>query len=217
MKIVILVLLLASCVFAQTPTDQNGSLQVALVGVDRIGEATARSFFVFTTGVRNYVLRYDGHSEASQLANYKGADLRMGMRKNFDLRMGGAVRLERVYFAEFEGDLILEYEVKDQKGDAGYILRMDQKTMRFKWITPVSRDSLGPGLIDQHDLYITGSNLLAKVDLQNGTYLWQQAELGRFYSFSVPAIKGDAILFRDESKTDTTIEVEKQTGRLIKH
>src|SRR5262245_54828142 len=99
--------------------------------------------------------------------------------------MGGPSRVERVYFAEFEGDLLLEYELKDQRGNWGFIVRMDQRKLFAKWLTTVAGDMLGPALIDQHELYISGGNFLAKIDLQTGSYLWKQSGLEPFYSFSV--------------------------------
>lgn len=201
-------LLTVSSVPVETQTAQSGSQQIALVNVDRIGEATARSFFVFPTSVRNYAIRHDGLGEGSTL---------QGMRKTFVLRMGGTGRLQRLYFAEYEGDLLLEYEVTGPRGNWGYVLRMDQKKMKFRWITPVSGDNLGPGLIDHHDLYFGASNLLAKIDLHTGAYLWQQSELQQILTFGIPAIKADTVVFRDEAEIKSTIEVEKQTGRITNH
>lgn len=203
MKIAIVILFTAMCVSAQTILDTT---QVPFTSVDRIGEANARAFFVFQTSLRSYAIRHDGHAEASQISI---------RRQNFELKMGGPARLERVYFAEFEGDLMLEYEVRDQRGSWGYITRMDQKKLVPKWTATINGDTLGPGLIDQHELYISGANLFAKLDVQNGSYLWKQDGLEQFFSFSVPSIKGDAVVFRDDS--ERTIEVDKQTGRVIKH
>ncbi len=185
---------------------QGVGQQVPFTNVERIGEATARHFFVFTSSARNYAIRHDGHSEGTTFA---------ARRQNFELRMAGAARLERVYFAEYEGELLLEYEVTGSQGNWGYILRMDQKTMKYKWVTSVSADNLGPGLIDNHELYFSGSNLLAKLDLQNGSYVWQ-SELQKFFTFSVPTIKGDKVMFRNESDAERTVEVEKESGRLLK-
>ena len=205
MKTVLLVLFVAVCVFGQTPGDGS---QITFTSVDRIGEANARHFFVFQTSVRSYTIRHDGHAEASALKV---------RRENFDLKMGGAARLERLYFAEFDGDLLLEYEVRDQRGNWGFITRIDQKKLVSRWIASFGGDMLGPGLIDQHELYLSGGHLLAKIDLQTGGYLWKQSELEPFYSFSVPSIQGEKVVFRDESETERTVEVDKQTGRVIKH
>ena len=72
------------------------------------GEATARYFFVCSSSSRIYTIRHDGHGEGSSLTT---------RRKNYDLSMNGALRIERLYFAEYDGDLVLEYEVTDGRGD----------------------------------------------------------------------------------------------------
>jgi outer membrane protein assembly factor BamB len=206
MKIVIVVLLLlVSSVCGQA---QTVSPQLPLVRVDRIGEATARSFFVFSTSMRNYAIRHDGHGESWSTNT---------MRKNFDLRMGGAGRLERLYFVEYESDLILEYEVTDQRGDWGYVLRMDQKTMKLKWIMPLSANNLGPGLIAATDLYFSASNFLARLDLPTGAFVWQQAQPDHEWAFGIPTLKGGKIVFQDEGETGRVVEVDTNTGRPIKN
>jgi hypothetical protein len=206
MQIAVVLLLAISSICVQGPVSQQVPQQVAFTNVDRIGEPNARHFFVFTSSFRNYAIRHDGHSEGTTFA---------ARRNNFELRMGGSARLQRVYFAEYEGDLLIEYEVTSPQGNWGYVLRMDQKTMKYKWVAPVSADNLGPGLIDGRELYFSGSSFLAKMDLQSGGYLWQ-SEPGKFFTFSVPMIKGDKVIFRDESETERTVEVEKETGRLLK-
>ena len=108
MKVVIPgLLLLVSSVFGQTRIDNVTATQVPFVNVERIGEANARSFFVFSTSSRSYTIRHDGHGEGSSLTI---------RRKNY-LSMNGALRIERLYFAEYDGDLVLEYEVTDGRGD----------------------------------------------------------------------------------------------------
>jgi len=208
MKIVVVVLfLLAIPVFGQTQTDTT-QVQTAFLKVDRIGEANARSFFTFSTSIRNYTIRHDGHGEVSSIST---------MRKNYDLRMGGAVRLEAVYFAEFEGDLLLEYEVTDLKNDWGYVLRMDQKTAKVRWIAPLSVSGLGPGLIEVQDLYLSASNVLAKIDLQSGALLWQQQQANQSRGFRLPVVRRDTVLFSEDAETGRTVELEKLTGRPVKN
>ena len=205
MKIILAILfLLVSSVCGQAQTVS----QFPLVRVDRIGEATARSFFVFSTPMRNYAIRHDGHGE-SWAPNT--------MRKNFDLRMGGAGRLERLYFVEYESDVVLEYEVTDQRGDWGYVLRMDQKTQRYKWITPLSANNLGPGLVAGNDFYFSASGFLAKLDMQTGAFVWQQPQLEHEWAFGLPTLKGETLIFQDEGELSRRVEVDKNTGRLIKN
>jgi outer membrane protein assembly factor BamB len=190
------------CGLAQTATE------LPLTRVDRIGGPTERSFFTFSTSTCGYTIRHDGLVEA-WVADTK--------RKIFQLRMGGPGRLERLYFVEFGSDLILEYEVTDKRGDWGYLLRMDQKTQKLKWITPVSAVDLGPGLIVGNDLYFSAANFLAKLDVSNGASIWQQPQPDHDGSFELPTLKGDTVVFQDSAATGRMVEVDKNTGQVKKN
>jgi hypothetical protein len=163
MKIVVVVLLLSVIsVFGRTQTGQSQTQKPAFVRVDRIGEATARSFFIFSTGTRNYAIRHDGYGEGSSNAL---------LRKYLNLKMGGAARLEQIFYTEYEDDLLLQYEVTDLKSNWGYLLRLDQKTMKLKWITSLITSSPDPGRIDGKHVYFSDGNQSIKIDLQTGKSL----------------------------------------------
>ena len=49
------------------------------------------------------MIRHDGMGEVTSLK---------GMRRVFNLKLGGKGRIERVHFLEHEGDLFLLYEVQ---------------------------------------------------------------------------------------------------------
>ena len=66
----------------------------------RIGELNARHFYLFQTAVGNYTISQNGLGEV-----YVG-----NRKKYFSLKVGAGSRLERVYFFEYEGDLLLLYE-----------------------------------------------------------------------------------------------------------
>ena len=209
MKAVFLGLLFAvNFVYGQIPTDSTRTAQIPFVRVERIGEPNARFFFVFSTGYRNYVVRHDGFSEGSTAT---------GLRKNFALKLGGVTRLERLYFAEYESDLLIEYEVTDGRADWGYVVRFDQKTMKLRWISPLNASDLGPGLIDGRELYVSGKNVLAKIDLQSGALGWQQSEFQQASEFGLPIVKGDHVIFQDDVEPSRSIQVDKRTGRIQKH
>ena len=95
---------------------------------DCVGDPNARSFFVFSTSAGNYVIRQDGMGEVT---------LPRGLRRVFYLKLGAKGRLERVYFLEHEGDLFLLYEVHDATSEWAYLLRMEQKKRKARWLTPL--------------------------------------------------------------------------------
>jgi hypothetical protein len=161
MKIVVVVLFLSAIsVFGRTQTLQNQTQQhTAFVRVERIGEASARSFFVFSTPTRNYAIRHDGHGEGSSNTL---------LRKYLNLKMEGATRLEQVFYAEYETDLLVQYEVTDLKSNWAYLLRLDQKTMKVKWLTSLVTSSQNLGRIDGQHVYFIDGNQSIKIDLQTG-------------------------------------------------
>ena len=205
MKIILVVLLLgisSVCASAQTAAD------LPLVRVDRMGGPTERAFFTFSTSVCGYTIRHDGIAEAWT------DDSR---RKIFQIKLGGPGRLERMYFVEFGGDLILEYEVTDRRGDWGYLIRMNQRTQKPKWITPVSAVDLGPGLIVGNDLYFSAANFLAKLDVSNGALIWQQPQPDHDGTFALPKLTAETVVFQDDAENGRMIEVDKTTGLVRKN
>ncbi len=132
MKQVVLVCLgvLLSLSLAQGSVRTREAFELA----NQVGEPNARSFFLFSTSVGNYTIRQDGMGEVAS---------RTGMRKVFNLKVGGKNRLERVYFLEHEGDLFLLYEVSGQQS---YLLRMEQKKRKVRWLTALGVSSEAPAI-----------------------------------------------------------------------
>jgi hypothetical protein len=207
--VVVLLTILPFLSAAQSPDDQStpSSGVVTFTWVERIGDANARSFFVFATSVRHFTIRHDGQGESY------GSTL---MRKKFNLRVGQQERLQRLYFLEQDGDLILAYEVSDGLSGWGYIERVNQKTLKLLWVTPVSGFNIGRGLVESEDLYLSASNLLAKVDLHSGNYVWQVNDIGEpVGEFTVPRLMPDRVVFREDRGHGRTIEVDKVSGRVL--
>ena len=207
----LLLISLTLVTLAQTPTDHV--VQRAFAYADRVGEASARSFFVFSAGGRSYTIRQDGRAEITGSSFIRW--------RNFDLKMGGPGRLDRLYSAEVGNDLVLAYEVVNGNSGWGYVARLDPNARIFRWIAPVTSVNLGPGLIEGNYAYVTGQDFIAKLDLQTGKYVWQQTDLEKEYGsmfaqFALPQIKGAAIVFPEAGAKERKLEVDKDTGRILK-
>ncbi|HKE58404.1 MAG TPA: hypothetical protein VKB46_16950 [Pyrinomonadaceae bacterium] len=189
----------------------NRNQSTAFTRIERIGEANARSFFVFSTERGfNYTIRHDGHAEVSAAKV---------LRRNFDLKMGLAGRLDRVYFSEHDGDLLLIYETTDGRQTRAFFERMDPKSLKLKWITAIDGFNLGPGLVEGNDAYLVASNLMARVDLQTGSYLWQTPTEEADDSneqFLPPRITSDRVVFQVDAEKGRSVEVDKETGKILK-
>ena len=111
----------------------------------RIGELNARHFYLFQTSVGNYTISQNGLGEV-----YVG-----NRKKYFNLKVGAGSRLERVYFLEYEGDLLLLYEA----GSSGYLLRLDQGTRKVKRVTSISEHFELPLMKDRALVFSDGTTV----------------------------------------------------------
>jgi hypothetical protein len=206
----LLLICLTLVTLAQTPSDSLA--QRAFTQVERIGEANARSFFVFTVGSRQYTVRHDGRGEITGPIFNK--------LRNFFLKLDGAARLEKLYSADAGNDLLLAYEVTNGRSGWGYIARFDPSAPAFRWFAPITSMNVGPGLIEGNYVYVTGQDFLGKLDLQTGKYVWQQTDLKEygpvFAQFALPEINGATIVFPEAGARARTLEVDKATGRILK-
>jgi hypothetical protein len=205
----ILILLLSICptltTFAQIP---EGTVRLQpLIRIERIRGTT---FFIFKTSDRHYTIRHDGLAEA----NFSEPRV----RRTLQLKVGSRGRLERLYIAEYQGDLLLAYEMTDGNSGWAYVARLNQKARKFKWITPVARTNLGPGVIENGSVYLTAQNVLAKLDLQTGSFVWQtEVESAQtFVEFLLPEIHAEHATFRENGQLGRVIELDKQTGDIRK-
>jgi hypothetical protein len=179
--------------------------------VESLGDGT-RAFFMFGTNGPGYTIRADGFAEQSSVGK--------GRPTNFTLRVGRNGLIVRFYFLEDEGDLLLIYEGTDKRNGWGYVVRLNQKSLKPKWAAPVSDFNLGPGLVEDRYLYFSAANLLAKIDLRSGAYVWQQEDVQRKYAlsfdgFQLPSITGERVFFHEDGAKGKTIEVDKVTGKIL--
>jgi hypothetical protein len=210
----ILVLLLSICptltVFAQTP-EVPVSPQ-PFITIERTGQATGLSFFLFSTNDHHYAIRHDGFAESNFLEKHH--------RRTFRLKVSHGARLERLYVAEFQDDLILAFEVTNGGWGWAYVARLNETARKFRWVTPITGINLGPGLIEEGSVYLTAQNLLAKLDLHSGTYTWQKEidkqDAPAFVEFQLPEIHGVRATFYENGQRRRIIEIDKSTGEIRK-
>ena len=213
---VTLLFVLMACagpVQSQQPSPQSSPAEERpFTAVGRIGDPGYRSFFIFPTTNSGYTIRADGYAESSS---------GKARPRNFSLPLGQSGHMVRFYFLEHENDLLLIYELSDERLGWGYLVRLNQKTLKPKWALPINGFNIGPGLVDTaSDVYLSAANLFARVDLKTGTYAWQQVDpqkqfpLG-FAGFRLPQFEGDRVLFSEDRQKGKTVEVEKSSGKII--
>lgn len=125
--------------------------------------------------------------------------------------------------------LICEYS--DVESGAGFITRLDGRTMRMKWKLSIPAFNVGPGLLEGESAYVTALGFVGKVDLRSGTYAWKHANLYRstrtkgsaysdtdFNSFELPRVAGELVLFKEVDPYPAplkTLTINKRSGRII--
>jgi outer membrane protein assembly factor BamB len=180
--------------------------------VERIGDPGYRSFFMFSTNGRGYTIRADGYAESGT---------GKGRSTNFTLPMGRSGHLVRVYFFEYENDLLLMYELSDQRLGWGYLVRLNEKTLKTKWAIPINGYNIGPALVEAaNEVYLSAANFLARLDLTTGRYVWQQEDPQKQYplafnGFRLPVLDGARVLFTEERPQGKTVELERVTGKIV--
>jgi hypothetical protein len=129
-----------------------------------IGEGTSRSFFLFLTSAGKYTIRHDGFGEVAA----------SGKRKEvfFSILSPGS-RLERVYFSEYEGDLLLLYEVREGRSSGSCLLRMNQQTRKVRWLKWIQVDDNESCVVEGDEVHCGAPDNLKKFDLKTGKQLNQ--------------------------------------------
>jgi hypothetical protein len=198
----------------QQPTQQSSVAAEprAFTRVESLGDGT-RAFFMFATEARGYTIRADGFGEQSAAAK--------GRPANFSLKVGRGGLIVRFYFLEHEGDLLLIYEASDKTSGWGYVVRLNQKTLKPKWIAPVSGFNLGAGLVEGDDMYFSAADLLAKLDLHSGAYVWKQEDVQKKYGltfdgFRQPSVHEEQVSFHEDGENGKTIEIDKVSGKVLR-
>jgi hypothetical protein len=136
----LLVVLAAAPAYSKRAAEELSPFKPA----EQNGDPTARNFFIFSTAAGDYVIRHDGMGEVS---------LRSGLRKVLHLKVGAKDRIQRLYFFEYAGDVLLLYET----GESGYLVRLDQKTRKQKGVVAVSGDFTPPLIKDQRVVFSDGT------------------------------------------------------------
>jgi outer membrane protein assembly factor BamB len=208
-----MLMLFALTAAAQEPNHQStlAPEERAFTKVESLGDGT-RAFYMFSTNGPGYTIRADGFAEQGGAGKRRPA--------NFSMRVGRNGLIVRFYFLEDEGDLLLIYEGSDKRYGWGYVVRLNQKTLKSKWVAPVSDFNLGPGLVENGYLYFSAANLLAKIDLHSGAFVWKQEDVQRkhalsFDGFRLPSITGERVSFQEDGEKGKTVEIDKVTGRIL--
>jgi hypothetical protein len=155
--------------------------------------------------------------------NGAGRRIKGDSARLFNLRLEGGDHLERVYYALHRENVLLLCGVSDGESGAGFVARLEQPSMRARWKSHIPAFNVGPGLIEEEHVYVTGIGFVARLDLRKGEFVWQHDDLyrkadGSFNSFNVPTVEGDAVLFKERPAGEApakTLRVHRRTGKIL--
>ena len=109
----------------------------------RVGEPHLRYLHMFSTSLGKYTIRHDGFVEV-YIA---------GRQRNFHLKVEPRVKIEHVYFYEYEGDLLLFYRT----ARSGYFVRLDQKARKIKRVDAINQSLNPPVIREQSAVFDDGT------------------------------------------------------------
>jgi hypothetical protein len=130
--------------------------------------------------------------------------------------------IEKLSFMEYEGNLLLLIELDDHISGWGNIYSLNPKNSALNWKANIPGFNIGESLIEQKYAYITAIGFIAKINLNNGRYIWQNDNLYKrsdsFNNFVQPQIEGQRVIFRGDgylAETPKSIVVDKISGKIL--
>ncbi len=132
-----------------------------------------------------------------------------------------------IYFAEYQGDLVILGELSFGDSGSGFIVRINEKTLTTKWRTSIPTFNIAKGLIEDNSAYLAATGFVSKVDLESGKYIWKYDDLyrkydesGAFNVFLTPQVENNLVIFKEEDTLkrgfNHQIHVNKSSGKIIK-
>lgn len=163
-----------------------------------------------------YHVRHNGNGRRTKGTKTRG----------FNLRLDSGESVNKLFYSEFEGDLLLLLHTTIADINLGFVTRLEQPSMRGLWRQRIPARDLGNPLRDGRDIYVTGEGFVGMIDLRTGAYAWQHDDLEVEHgtepkplkAFDPPELVGDAVLFRERPVYNPrrTLVVNKKSGKIIR-
>ena len=149
--------LICALMLAGSVTQDAVVQKSAFSEANRLGDPPQVTFFMFETSYGKYVISQYGLGEVGMA------------RKNmqFLLKAGVAGHVKRMYFLEYEGDLLLSFEMNE----TGYVRRMNQTNRKMRWLTPIDRSVVDQCVVEGNEVHCGAGDKLTKIDLNKGAAL----------------------------------------------
>jgi hypothetical protein len=131
--------------------------------------------------------------------------------------------IARVWFAEFNGDLVLVYQETDREGAAGSVTRVDGGKLVPMWTARIPTFNVGEPIMAAAHVYVTAEGFMGKLDLETAKYSWRHdmkldRRLRVFSSFERPRLEGNRVIFKESfpfRQPAKRVEVDDRTGEIV--
>ena len=139
-------------------TTQDAAVQTsAFAEASRLGDPPQVTFFLFSTSYGKYVISEYGLGEVGTARS----------NLQFILKAGMTGRIKRMYFQEYQGDLLLSFSV----GNVGYVRRSNQQNRKMRWLTPIDATIVDQCVVNETEVHCGRGDTLTKLDLKTGARL----------------------------------------------
>lgn len=139
---------------------------------------------------------------------------------------GGEVLTGKLYWAKYETDLVILYEVSNGDSGGGGIVRLNGATLKARWPPAnITGFNVARGLIQNQEAYLAAHGFAGRLDLDTGVYLWKHDNLyrkykknGAFNLIETPQIRGETVIFTElvRDSQPNTLVMDKATGKVIR-
>ena len=170
------------------------------------GEMGGSAKWNFTSGTETYEVNSDGRGHRRDGKN-KVTVLNI-------LLANGEVLTGNLYWAKYETDLVLMYEVSNGPSGGGGIARLNGATLKPRWpAANISGFNVSRGIIDGQEAFVGASGFAGRFDLDAGVYLWKHDDLyrrlkeGAFISLRHPRSTANRNLYRESKRQRPNILV----------
>lgn len=184
-------------------------------GTDELGSSTK---WEFTSGAETIEITGDGRGQRRDSKN-KVTTLKLPLLKD-------EVLTGKLYWAKYETDLVIVYEVAAGGSGGGNVARLNGVTLKPRWpAANIGGFNIARGTIDGQDAYLAASGFAGRLDLDTGVYLWKHNDLyrkydknGAFNIFEMPDIDGETVIFTEkvEGKEPNILVMDKATGKVLR-
>lgn len=182
------------------------------------GELGGSAKWNFTSGTETYEINGDGRGQSRSGKN-KVTALKLPLAK-------GEVLTGKLYWAKYETDLVIMYEVSDGESGGGGIVRLNGVTLKPRWpAANIGGFNIARGIIDGQEAYLAAHGFAGRFDLDAGVYLWKHDDLyrkfnknGAFNVIETPEFDGETVIFTEkvERKEPNLLVMDKATGKILR-